>query len=56
MKFLTLAAFLAVAVAQDEEAAVGTIAADADCKENPAGCVAGLCCAEAIYKEDIVDG
>ena len=58
MKYLV--ALLAVAYAQDEaaegEAAAPGLAADADCKENPAGCDAGLCCAEAIYKEDIVDG
>ena len=64
MKFAIIAA-LALVNAQDEEApAEGEaaaeeapkIAAGEDCKENPTGCDAGLCCAEAVFKEDVVEG
>lgn len=60
MKFLALTALVAVASAQDEEGgdaeAAAVLAQGESCADNQAGCDAGLCCGEGIYKDDVVDG
>ena len=60
MKFATVLAAIAIVNAQEEEGAAEEAApalgAGEDCAENKAGCDAGLCCAEGVYKEDVVDG
>ena len=55
MKFVSL--FAAVALAQEEETeAAPALARGEACVENPTGCDVGLCCAEGIFKEDVIDG
>ena len=62
MKFFSLLAIVAVAQAQDEEAAEGEAAVVAElesgapCLDAPSTCAAGLCCAEGIFKEDVIEG
>merc|ERR1711939_351206 len=56
MKLLALTALLAIATAQDEEAAGDKIASGESCAENKGGCDEGLCCGEGVYEEDVVDG
>merc|ERR1719473_1936002 len=60
MKLLALTALLAIATAQDEEAAAEgdatKIASGESCKDNKMGCDEGLCCGEGVYEEDVVDG
>merc|ERR1712166_249728 len=49
MKFLALTALIAAAAA-------GTLTQGESCAEDNAGCEAGLCCGQGIYKDDVVDG
>ena len=48
MKLLALTALLTYATA--------LIDSGEDCKDNRTKCSAGLCCGEAVYEEDVVDG
>ena len=59
MKFATLIALVAVASAQDEEAAeVETLEAGADCSAEGSVCGEGLCCGTAseVLAEDAEEG
>ena len=64
MKFVSVLAAIAIVNAQEEgeEAAATTEPAaklgtgEACTKETAGNCDAGLCCAEGVFKEDVVDG